>query len=448
MKKVTYKILIACAAAFLVILVGFVAIAFGLRNISESYKSLSEGIEYTTHMDKIRKLVNEEFSAGSFYVLATSDEVLALYEIEEQNIKDELSESLNEFGNLMRGNEKEQIFQRINSGCVSVFNEISIAMNLKRNGSKTLAEQYITENLVHSKNNLNQNLDELSEYIEKKLEDAQVEMTYSERISNISFFVTATIVLCSFAAFTLLCLTLTSQLEHNRNLLQIDVDRKSEKITEQNQKIIYIQEQTIYGLANIIESRDNDTGGHVKRTSLYVGILATAAYEHGYYPEIITPEYIELLKKAAPMHDIGKITIPDSILKKTGKLSKEEYKIMQSHTVAGGKIIRDVLSNIETEDYVNIAADIATSHHERWDGHGYPFGLQGEEIPISARIMSIADVFDALVSPRCYKDPFSAEEAFNVIKVSKGIRFDPVLTDLFLQKKAQVIEVMQNNQDK
>lgn len=221
--------------------------------------------------------------------------------------------------------------------------------------------------------------------------------------------------------------------------------KKSDEITEQNKKIIYIQEQTIYGMANLIESRDSDTGEHVKRTSLYVELLGKAAKEAGYHKEIITDGYIELLKKAAPMHDIGKIAVSDSILKKPGKLTEEEFKKIQNHTIAGEKIIREVLSGIESEDYVKIAADVAVGHHERWDGNGYPYKLKGEEIPLEARIMAIADVFDALVSPRCYKDPFSTDEAFEIISLSRGTHFDPVLTDLFISKKDEVVKIFENN---
>ncbi len=445
MKKVTFKILIACVASFLVVLLGFVTISLGFKNMFESSKILAEGISYTTHMDKVRKLVNEELSVGYFYVLATSDSVLEQYSLQEEYVRAELSACLKEFGELMRGNEKEQLFHRINSGCVAIFNEISIAMDLRHAGSKMLAEQYITKNLVRSTNVLNYDLEDLGAYIDNKFNFAQEKMSYSSAMSMISFLITVVVVIIAFAAFIVLCLILTSKLEHNRNSLQIDVDRKSEKITEQNKKIIYMQEQTIYGIANLIESRDSDTGGHVKRTSLYVEVLANAAFEYGYHPEVITAEYVELLKKAAPMHDIGKVVIPDSILKKTSKLSEEEYKVMQSHTVAGGKIIREILSNIESEDYVNIAADVATSHHERWDGHGYPYKLKGEEIPVSARIMSIADIFDALVSQRSYKEPFSVDEAFRIIGMSKRTRLDPILTDLFLMKKSQIIEIFKAN---
>ena len=143
-------------------------------------------------------------------------------------------------------------------------------------------------------------------------------------------------------------------------------------------------------MANLIESRDSDTGEHVKRTSLYAELLGKAAKEAGYHKEIITDGYIEILKKAAPMHDIGKIAVSDSILKKPGKLTEEEFKKIQNHTIAGEKIIMEVLSGIESEDYVKIAADIAVSHHERWDGNGYPYKLKGEEIPLEARIMELS----------------------------------------------------------
>ena len=414
-----------------------------MRQIYEN--SMEEAIENSIFMDKIRRLVNQELLTSSFYTIATSNEVLAHYEQVEKNIRAELTECLSDFGKRMVGNEKAKIFHTINAGCQSVFQDNDLIRSMHSNGSKIYVEQYILGNIAHSKEILDSGLNSLAKYIDSELARTKKDLSFHYKMIVVSFSVAVFMSIGISVVLTVVCTMFTSQLEINKNNLQNDIIKKSDEITEQNKKIIYIQEQTIYGMANLIESRDSDTGEHVKRTSLYVELLGKAAKEAGYHKEIITDGYIELLKKAAPMHDIGKIAVSDSILKKPGKLTEEEFKKIQNHTIAGEKIIREVLSGIESEDYVKIAADVAVGHHERWDGNGYPYKLKGEEISLEARIMAIADVFDALVSPRCYKDPFSTDEAFEIISLSRGTHFDPVLTDLFISKKDEVVKIFENN---
>lgn len=446
MKKVAHKIFLACISAFLVVLIGFSSIAIVFQNMRQIYEnSMEEAIENSIFMDKIRRLVNQELLTSSFYTIATSNEVLAHYEQVEKNIRAELTECLSDFGKRMVGNEKAKIFHTINAGCQSVFQDNDLIRSMHSNGSKIYVEQYILGNIAHSKEILDSGLNSLAKYIDSELARTKKNLSFHYKMIVVSFSVAVFMSIGISVVLTVVCTMFTSQLEINKNNLQNDIIEKTDEIKEQNKKIIYIQEQTIYGMANLIESRDSDTGEHVKRTSLYVELLGKAAKEAGYHKEIITDGYIELLKKAAPMHDIGKIAVSDSILKKPGKLTEEEFKKIQNHTIAGEKIIREVLSGIESEDYVKIAADIAVSHHERWDGNGYPYKLKGEEIPLEARIMAIADVFDALVSPRCYKDPFSTDEVFEIILLSRGTHFDPVLTDLFISKKDEVVKIFENN---
>lgn len=243
------------------------------------------------------------------------------------------------------------------------------------------------------------------------------------------------------------CVKVATQLERYKDDLEEEVKRQTKEIREHMEKMARIQNNTIIGMANLIESRDGDTGGHIKRTGSYVELLAREAQKKEGYSDILTDEYIELLVKAAPMHDIGKIAVPDNILKKPGKLTPEEFESIKSHASEGGRIIRDVLGNIEEKEYVDIAAQVAEGHHEKWDGSGYPLGLKGAEIPLCARIMALADVFDALVSPRCYKEPFEPEKAFAIIEESAGKHFDPVLAQLFIELKEKVVEIMLAERD-
>ncbi len=225
----------------------------------------------------------------------------------------------------------------------------------------------------------------------------------------------------------------------------VQQDTKEELIKNQT-KMSAMQEHIISGLASLIESRDTETGEHVSRTSKYVRIIAENAKNSGVYANLITDHFIDLLYTLAPMHDVGKIVVSDQILKQPRKLTPEEYEEMKKHAKEGGKVVKKILKGIATEEYLDFASDIATFHHERWDGSGYPYGLKGNEIPLSARIMAIADVFDALISKRCYKEAIPMEKAFAIIESESGTHFDPKLVDVFLVNKDKIIAVNSDTQ--
>lgn len=213
------------------------------------------------------------------------------------------------------------------------------------------------------------------------------------------------------------------------DLVQQDIQTR---LINNQEKISSMQEHMISGLASVIESRDLETGKHITRTRAYVKILAEDAVKDGVYQEEITERFISMIHTLSPLHDLGKIVIPDNILRKPGKLTKEEYDIMKKHAEAGGTVVKQVLDGVTDEDYLKFASDIAVNHHEWWNGNGYPSGIKGTDIPLSARIMAIADVYDALVSERCYKKPIPHDEAVQIIKEESGTHFDPTLVDVFL----------------
>ncbi len=221
-----------------------------------------------------------------------------------------------------------------------------------------------------------------------------------------------------------------------------------EQVNQKTKKIVRLQDHTIESLANLVENRDIDTGDHIQRTSAYVNILATEAFNKGIYPSVIDRKFIDLVTRVAPLHDIGKIIISDTILKKPGKLTDDEFNTMKTHTTEGVRIIKEIFSYTEDREYVSTAMDVAGCHHERWDGLGYPKQLKGEEIPVSARIMAIADVFDALVSVRCYKSALPLDEAFEILQKEAGNHFDPVLIDVFISVKDRVIEAYNQEEKK
>ena len=175
-------------------------------------------------------------------------------------------------------------------------------------------------------------------------------------------------------------------------------------------------DEMVMGFATLIESRDSSTGGHVKRTTQYVKLLAEGLKNRGYYAEILTKDYMKNLIKAAPMHDVGKIAVPDAILQKPGRLTPDEFELMKLHAQKGGEIIQESFSRMGNEEFLEMACEIARHHHEKWNGKGYPDGLKRKEIPLCARIMAIADVFDAVSADRCYRKALPLDTCFEIIR--------------------------------
>jgi len=235
-------------------------------------------------------------------------------------------------------------------------------------------------------------------------------------------------------------------LQRIRRTLELEDYRKNleKMVAMQLKRITQLQQDIIITMANLIESRDGTTGEHVKRSSEYLNLLVRKLLEKGVYSDVLTPTYVDYLCKAAPMHDIGKITVSDVILQKPEALDYDEYELMKQHAAKGGELIRDNMGSIVDKEFVDIAGDVAAYHHEKWDGSGYPDGLKGEEIPLSARIMAVADVFDALVAKRQYKTGMSLEEAFGIMKDERGIRFEPVLLDVFFEAKDELAALLKD----
>ena len=199
-----------------------------------------------------------------------------------------------------------------------------------------------------------------------------------------------------------------------------------------------MQDGLIITMADMVENRDSDTGAHIQKTASYVKIIVEGLKKKGYYAEKITPKFMSDVVRSAPLHDIGKINISDAVLNKPGKLTDEEYEIIKTHTTAGKKIMEDAISTVRGENYLKEARNMAAYHHERWDGKGYPEGLHGEVIPLSARIMAVADVFDALTSPRVYKPAFPLEKALAIITEGAGTQFDPKCVEVFMDNLPEV----------
>lgn len=244
-------------------------------------------------------------------------------------------------------------------------------------------------------------------------------------ISLISELFTSVIFLFG-AAFVLIGILLQSTMLKS-------IQRQHTKLEEKNQQLREIEDATIYTLAHLAEIRDFETGKHIERTSQYVRVLTENLQYNPNYKDYLTFHYIDDIIKAAPLHDIGKVGVKDSILTKPGKLTDEEYEEMKKHCQLGADILFIAENKIHFHSYFPLARQLVMSHHERWDGTGYPEQLQGDEIPLSAQIMAVADVYDALTSERCYKEAFTHEVACKIIEEERGKQFAPDVVDAFME---------------
>lgn len=225
-----------------------------------------------------------------------------------------------------------------------------------------------------------------------------------------------------------------------RNTKMLDTEASlSREVKHEMERINELQTNVIEELASVIESRDTDTGEHVQRTKTYAKMIATKLKDTEKFKDQIDDDKIDRIAKAAPLHDIGKIVVSDTILLKPGRLTPEEFDKMKTHTTKGGEMVTNFFLKFDDIDFYQEAYNIAIAHHEKWDGSGYPKGLKAEDIPIEARIMAIADVFDALVSKRVYKDSISPEEAFDVIVRDAGRHFDPDMVNALIDIKEEFI---------
>ncbi len=207
------------------------------------------------------------------------------------------------------------------------------------------------------------------------------------------------------------------------------------------------RDATIFALAKLTESRDPETGSHLERVQNYSRELAAKLFEDGHLPSGLDEAFVKLIYSTTPLHDIGKVAIPDSVLLKPGQLNDQEFEIMKSHTVIGATTIAAVADRYPWAAFLRTAHDIARSHHERWDGSGYPDGLEGREIPVAARIMSVADVYDALTSKRVYKQAREHEVSVSIISEGSGTQFDPVIVDAFLSLEERFREIRETFSD-
>ncbi|MFG1245164.1 response regulator [Xanthobacter flavus] len=220
------------------------------------------------------------------------------------------------------------------------------------------------------------------------------------------------------------------------------------EVARRTREVQVVQDVTIMAMASLAETRDNETGNHLRRTQNYVKALAKKLQSNAKFAAVLSDDVVEMLYKSAPLHDIGKVGIPDAILLKPGKLTPEEFEVMKTHSALGRDVIAAAEKLIDTPStFLKIAREIANFHHEKWDGSGYPDKLAGEAIPVLARLMAVADVYDALISRRVYKPPFSREKAAGIIREGRGQHFDPDIVDAFIEIEEEFNDIAERFAD-
>ncbi len=237
------------------------------------------------------------------------------------------------------------------------------------------------------------------------------------------------------------------KLQEARSLLKDDRNHLERLVQERSEELNQTQDITIQCIASLAETRDNETGNHILRTRNHVVLIAKELSRNPLYRDSLSDEIIEILGKSAPLHDVGKIGIPDSILLKPGKLTEGEFEQMKLHTIYGGDALMSAEKKLGSNSFLKHAREIAFFHHERWDGNGYPQGLKRDEIPLSARIMAVADVYDALISTRCYKKAFSHAKSVDIINEGAGSQFDPMVIECFNSVKEEIRVIARQHLD-
>lgn len=360
-----------------------------------------------------------------------SDEFLGIISQTELEIRNQLIVHSDIMKKMDFGSEKEMLFRSVNDDVLKYLNFNAVLLSMREEESPLAISAYNEAFILPLVRKVNESIDRLARILKIYIGESKIQVENDLRQSRIAAIVGIFVIVFSIVVSIIYSHKVLRELEEKNRFFKSKSEASEMRISE-------IQYNTIMGIAELVESRSGETGQHVKRTSHYVNMILLQAQKKGKWADVLSARFIDNVTRAAPMHDLGKIVIPDAILNKPGKLTDEEFEVMKSHAAAGGKIVREIIGGVAEKDYVDIASDIASCHHEKWNGKGYPRGLRGEEIPLCARIMAVADVFDALVSERCYKKPMSYEKAFDIIESESGEHFDPQVVELFMELKDEI----------
>lgn len=429
MRKMTLHILISVLLASIACILGILMLMHNINIISERYDESIRGVlENQRLMSDIRGNIYQTESLVWQHIVNVEEDEYDHYETHINELMESLSELFVELESNLADAELENLLHTVVKQHVGFKSNTAVVLDLSRNGSKQSAQYYVSLQLNPWFETVNETLDQINLDMDERLQEATRQMEESINTARV------VAILCLIVVVFIIVVCITVVFSRGKRI----VGQQAEEQKNHQQRVMELQYNTIVGMANLIEGRDGDTGEHVKRTGWFVDKIARKLITDSVYAEQIDEVFLDNLRKAAPLHDIGKIKIPDAILQKPGKLTAEEFEIMKGHAAEGGAIIYDTMGGIEERDYIEMAHDMAKYHHEKWDGSGYPEGRSGENIPLCARIMAVADVFDALISKRCYKEAMPLDEAYRIIEDSAGSHFDPVIVAAFITLRDEV----------
>lgn len=429
MRKMTLHILISVLLASVACILGILMLMNNINIISERYDESIRGVlENQRLMSDIRGNIYQTESLVWQHIVNVEEDEYDHYETHINELMESLSELFVELEANLADAELEDLLHTVVKQHVGFKSNTAVVLDLSRNGSKQSAQYYVSLQLNPWFETVNETLDQINLDMDERLQKATRQMEESINTARV------VAILCLIVVVFIIVVCITVVFSRGKRI----VGQQAEEQKNHQQRVMELQYNTIVGMANLIEGRDGDTGEHVKRTGWFVDKIARKLITDSVYAEQIDEVFLDNLRKAAPLHDIGKIKVPDAILQKPGKLTAEEFEIMKGHAAEGGAIIYDTMGGIEERDYIEMAHDMAKYHHEKWDGSGYPEGRSGEDIPLCARIMAVADVFDALISKRCYKEAMPVDEAYRIIEDSAGSHFDPVIVAAFITLRDEV----------
>lgn len=434
MRKITRRLLLVVVVLCILVLGVGIFLVSNIIGITREYDNILDNYvsDEEIMLNTSKKMYRIQSLAASYIILDESDKVEE-YGQKIDDLRLDILRGFDQFKDTLEisGN----LYHSVYSEFISYMSHENMARDLTRNGSSITAKYYVNNIMEQKLESINKSLDAVYDTIDTYITEAKNDVKAYKNIIWIISIATLVVVVI----VTGVCLV-----SFRKSSTQI-VETYDNELQRHNMQMISIQRQTIEGMAELVESRDGSTGGHVKRTAIYVGMLARQLKKMGYYTDILSEEYIESLERLAPLHDVGKIIVPDAILLKPGKYEPEEFEEMKEHTVAGEMIVRNILGGTEGDQDVEMAVQIVGSHHEKWDGTGYPRQLSGDDIPLAARIMAVADVYDALVSERCYKEAFEYGKACRIIEESSGTHFDPKIVEAFGKLKGEFLSILRNN---
>lgn len=429
MRKMTLHILISVLLASIACILGILMLMHNINIISERYDESIRGVlENQRLMSDIRGNIYQTESLVWQHIVNVEEDEYDHYETHINELMESLSELFVELESNLADAELENLLHTVVKQHVGFKSNTAVVLDLSRKGSKQSAQYYVSLQLNPWFETVNETLDQINLDMDERLQEATRQMEESINTARV------VAILCLIVVVFIIVVCITVVFSRGKKI----VGQQAEEQKSHQQRVMELQYNTIVGMANLIEGRDGDTGEHVKRTGWFVDKIARKLITDSVYAEQIDEVFLDNLRKAAPLHDIGKIKVPDAILQKPGKLTAEEFEIMKGHAAEGGAIIYDTMGGIEERDYIEMAHDMAKYHHEKWDGSGYPEGRSGEDIPLCARIMAVADVFDALISKRCYKEAMPVDEAYRIIEDSAGSHFDPVIVAAFITLRDEV----------